>query len=128
MLDQQTIKEIELNIQEMRDSVAATEPAIQTAERLTRLLDNEDFKEIIMKGYLEEFAVTQVRMLARPEMQGEREQAACNKAIAGIGTLWGYLDAINAAANSAQHTRQQSLEAIEQLENSLAEDEYGLEV
>lgn len=110
-------------IKTMESTIEAAKPAIDTAEALSRLMDNADFKRVFMDGFLRDFAVDQVRMKSRPEMQHEDAQKGINASLDGVGALWGYIDAINAAGNHAVNQTEQCRQAIFELENMPADDE-----
>ncbi|CAM0053760.1 hypothetical protein VPHK479_0016 [Vibrio phage K479] len=119
------MSELNDQIKLMESTIESAKPAIETAEALARLMDNPDFKHVFMDGFLRDFAVSQVRMKSRPEMQHEDAQKGINASLDGVGALWGYIDAVNAAGNHAANQTEQCLQAIYELENTPADELEG---
>lgn len=74
------IQEIELSIEEAKAQVAL-------ADALQRLHKNPDFKLVILDGYFRDEAARMVGLLADPNMQDERMQAAVNNSLRSISEL-----------------------------------------
>lgn len=119
------MSELQQHIAQMEATIESAKPAIDQAEALARLMDNADFKRVFMDGFLKNFAVDQVRMKSRPDMQSPEAQKGINAALDGVGAVWGYIDAINAAGNHAVHQTEQCRQAIYEMENEPADT--GLE-
>ncbi|CAL9956243.1 hypothetical protein VPHD518_0016 [Vibrio phage D518] len=119
------MSETQKQIAQMEATIDAAKPAINQAECLARLMQNEDFKQVFMDGFLRDFAVDQVRMKSRPEMQTPEAQKGIAASLDGVGSLWGYIDAINAAGNHAVNQTEQCLQAIYELENMPADELEG---
>ena len=81
------IEELELNTKIAKANVSK-------GKVLQRLLKNQDFQEIIGKGYLEQEAIRLVHLKAAFDKQDSEHQIAITKAIDAIGILKNYLDTI----------------------------------
>jgi hypothetical protein len=112
-----TIEAIELNITQARELV-------ERGEALNRLLDNREFKELILDGYLKKEAIRLVHLKAEPAMQTPTHQANILREMDGIGSLTGYFRQIERVAESALSAIADGEEAIEEirLEEAAAEE------
>lgn len=72
--------------------LAERQTFIEMYEALTRLENNEDFKKIILEGYLREKAVEMTSLLAVPNMQGSRSQIF--EALSAISHFENYLNMV----------------------------------
>lgn len=67
---------------------------MELGNALERLFNNRDFKNIVLKGYLEQEAVRLVHLKAAPAMDSPAKQAAVVRDIDAIGAFSGYLNEI----------------------------------
>lgn len=120
MSNDETVRNIEI-------SMVQAEAYIQTADALRRLMDNRDFKQVILEGYFKEEAVRIVSLKAAHEMSKPDDQAFLIKSIDGIGCLQQYLNVINFAAQQAVRTIQASNESLEEIAEEERQEELDRE-
>lgn len=72
-------------------SIGQAKKAIARKDCLVRLQNNQDYKELIEKGFLESHAVRQVMLKAHPSLQGEAQQKLLDQQIAAIGGFQQFL-------------------------------------
>ena len=84
-------------------SIAQAKKAIARKDCLVRLQNNQDYKELIEKGFLESHAVRQVMLKAHPSLQGEAQQKLLDQQIAAIGGFQQFLIGVySEGMNAAQ--------------------------
>jgi len=91
----QDLEQIELQIEDAKKKVARR-------QMLLRLEQNQDFKELIQKGFLEDHAVRQVLLKAHPGMQSEAVQQMLNQQITAIGGFKQFLIQVNLEGYNAE--------------------------
>lgn len=104
-------------IQEQQDHIARLRKDVDLADSLDRLLNNKDFKEVILKGYFEKEAVRLVHVKADPNMQTPERQASVLRDIDAIGTFRGFLDLIGRRGVLARKGIDDAHAEIDMLEN-----------
>lgn len=87
MSNQEDLKNLDL-------AIAQHQRSIKRMEALQRLEQNQDFKDLIEKGFLEEHAIRQVLLKAHPGMQQEAQQNLLDQQITAIGGLKQFLVAV----------------------------------
>lgn len=93
-MTQDTVQEIEKNIQEARKLV-------ELDKCLERLHQNQDFKKVVLEGYLIHEAVRLVHLKADPAFQTPERQASVLVQIDAIGGLVGYFRKVEQQASLA---------------------------
>ena len=96
MIDQQ-IEEIEISIEQARESIAKM-------EALLNLTKNKDFKLVIEEGYFEKEASRCVLLKADPNIQDEASQKMLDNTIIAIGYLRQYFTTVMQLGRMAQHS------------------------
>lgn len=91
----ETVEQVQIELEAAREFAAK-------GDQLERLLQNADFKALILDGYFKEHAYQLVELKAAPSRKGEAEQAAIIKSIDGIGELQQYINAIRAMSANAR--------------------------
>lgn len=81
---------------------------INKFEALERLLENPDFKVVVLEGYLKDRAIDQVSLLADPRMAANRAQLF--EGLAGISHLEQYFRMIQALGAPAKEEAEEELE------------------
>lgn len=81
------VEEIELNIKE-------AQKIVDTGNSLERLLNNRDFKKVVLEGYFSEEAVRLVHLKADPSMQTPEKQESIIKQMDAIGSINSYFTTI----------------------------------
>lgn len=81
-------------IQEIESSIKEAKKIVEMGKALERLMINQDFKKLIIAGYLEQEAVRLVRLKAQETMQTESSQKWIIKQIDSIGSLNEYFGEI----------------------------------
>ena len=56
-------------IQQLEHEIQTSKKSVELGNALERLFNNRDFKNIVLKGYLEQEAVRLVHLKASPEME-----------------------------------------------------------
>lgn len=102
------ITEIEISQQHARAAVAR-------AEALTRLTQNRDFQEVILKGYFENEAVRLVHALTDPALQSVESQASLMAQMRAIAECSGYLNQVLRAGEMASKALADAEEVLAEL-------------
>ena len=102
------MQQLEANIQAARDIVAL-------GNALGRLKHNQDFKKVIVEGYLKDEAVRLVHLKGAPGMQTAERQASIIRDIDSIGALASYFDAVRHLALQAAKSLADDEETLEEL-------------
>lgn len=79
------------DLESLEISIGQAKKAIARKDCLVRLQNNQDYKELIEKGFLESHAVRQVMLKAHPSLQGEAQQKLLDQQIAAIGGFQQFL-------------------------------------
>ena len=110
------IHTVEVEINEAREW-------LKRDEALKRLLDNPDFQEVILEGYLKEEAVRLVSLKADPNFffQGEQQMAYLDMLETGIGALHQYFNLVRQKAEQGRISLDASEETLEQLRQQAME-------
>jgi hypothetical protein len=106
-MTQDSIHEIELNIQEARAMVAL-------GKSLETLHNNSDFKKVIVDGFIRDEAIRLVHLKADPSMQSKESQETIVQQMDAIGGLLKYFSIIEHKAYLAE-------KAIESDQQTIAE-------
>ena len=106
-------------IQQLEQNIQQSKKAVELGTALERLLNNRDFKNIVLKGYLEQEAVRLVHLKSIPAMDSPAKQAAVIRDIDAIGSFSGYLNEI---ARQAELGRKDIIHSEETIEAIRAEE------
>ena len=85
-------------IQQLEHEIQTSKKSVELGNALERLFNNRDFKNIVLKGYLEQEAVRLVHLKASPEMDTTAKQAAIVRDIDAIGALSSFFKEIQRQA------------------------------
>lgn len=67
---------------------------IDLKESLDRLVENQDFKKVILEGYLKTKALGLVNLLARDDIKKQNKRVDCMEELVGISSLNQYFKMI----------------------------------
>lgn len=104
------------NTQEIEISVEQAQKAVNVKEAIHRLLDNSDFKLVIMEGYLEEEPVRLTKLLGDPSIRNSPKQLdAVTAELTAIGLFDNHLRSaermgLNAEADLKEYARMELAE------------------
>lgn len=107
---------------EMKDielSIELAKKKIDKAIILEKLYENDDFQQLIVKDFMEEYAVRMVKLRAHPTMQGDKEQRIINEKIQCIGTLNQFFQSIFAEGSQAEQAMENATTAQEEVEREI---------
>lgn len=105
---------------ELDSQIKQAEPQLKLAKALERLKLNPDFKEVVLKGYLEDSAVRLVHLRADAAMQDPEQQAAILRGIDGIASFHSFLHTVAVQGRIAE---KQTNDAEAQREEVLKEEQ-----
>jgi len=74
---------------------------VELHEALVRLEKNEDFKKVILQGYLEDKALSSVSLLGRPEIRRNNDRGSVIEELVAISNLNYYLMMVHNMGTSA---------------------------
>lgn len=114
------MNENERYLAELDGQIKQAEPQLKLAKALERLKLNPDFKEVVLKGYLEDSAVRLVHLRADAAAQAPESQAAILRGIDGIASFHAYLHTIVVQGRVAER---QTNDAEAQREEVLKEEQ-----
>lgn len=109
---EQQLQQIEVTIEEAKS-------VIKLKDAYVRLLNNDDFKAVIQKGYFEDESVRCVLMRGMPNFDSEDAQKKILRDIDGIGTLRQFFISLQKKAMMSENAIAANAEAREEI---LAED------
>lgn len=107
------------DIHEIEVSMAEVRSTIEMGDKLERLLKNQDFRDLIMVGYLQTEAIRLVMTKTKQGMESADKQAAVIRSIDGIGEFNKYLHRVDLAADQALATLEQLQEAQAEIEQEV---------
>lgn len=110
-------------IQQLEHEIQNSKKAVELGNALERLFNNRDFKNIVLKGYMEQEAVRLVHLKASPEMDSPAKQAAIVRDIDAIGALSGYFKEIQRQAELSKKNITFYEESIESIRAEELNDE-----
>ncbi len=110
-------------IQQLEQNIQHSKKAVELGNALERLLNNRDFKNIILKGYMEQEAVRLVHLKAAPAMDSPAKQTAIMRDIDAIGSFAGFLKEIQRQAELGRKDIAFSEETIEAIRAEELNDE-----
>ena len=110
-------------IERLEHSTHKAKQHLELGNALERLFNNRDFKNIVLKGYLEQEAVRLVHLKASPEMDSPAKQAAIVRDIDAIGALSSFFKEIQRQAELGRKNIAFSEEAIESIRTEELNDE-----
>ena len=110
-------------IQQLEHEIQTSKKSVELGNALERLFNNRDFKNIVLKGYLEQEAVRLVHLKASPEMDSPAKQAAIVRDIDAIGALSSFFKEIQRQAELGRKNIAFSEEAIESIRAEELNDE-----
>ena len=93
-MDKVSLKELEANL-------LAAKEAIELSNALQRLMDNKDFKKVVINGYFSKEAIRLVLLKGKPGYHSDVEQKNIIAKIDAIGNFSNYLDNIEMEAELA---------------------------
>ena len=103
-------------IQELEEDIGKAQKIIEMGNALGRLLNDRDFKKVVMHGYFENEAVRLVHLKADPNQQSAEAQDSIVKQMDSIGNLNRYFRNIDyqrdlavKATNDAEIAREEIL-------------------
>lgn len=79
---------------------------IERFEALQRLMDNKDFKTLILEGYLESKALDSVSLLGRPDIKKRNERGDVIEDLVAISNLQYYFYMVKDLGESALYDEQ----------------------
>lgn len=89
-------------VQELEISIETAKAKIALGRKLEELTNNRHFRELVLKGYLEDEAIRLVHLKAEPSMESEEAQKQILIGIDGIGSLKGFFRKIQIEAQMAE--------------------------
>ena len=107
-----------LELQKIEQSIKQSQKVVDLGESLERLVNNRDFKKVILEGYFEQEAIRLVHLKSDDNMQTYESQEAIEKQMIGIGSFSAYLNALRIRAQMAAN----AVVADEQTRNELLEE------
>ena len=90
------------DLESIEISIAQAKVSIARKEQLDRLSKNQDFIELIEKGFMEKHAIRQVMLKAHPSLQNEAQQKILDQQIAAIGGFKQFLIGVYTEGMNAQ--------------------------
>ena len=108
MSTEQEVRQIEIEIEQARELV-------KTRDALDRLMENPDFKEVILTGYFKDEPARLVELKAAPQMEAAQHQANIIKSMDGIGALQQYFNTIWHLGSNAESAIQDGHQAIDEI-------------
>ena len=102
-------------IEQLEHSIQDSKKYVELGNALERLLQNRDFKAVILKGYLEDEAIRLVHLKADPAMQTSQYQQSILAQIDAIGAVASYLNEIRRQGDMAAKTISSAEEVLEEL-------------
>jgi len=115
---QEELKEIELTIEQANGM-------LDRHESLKRLIDNKDFKELILEGFIEKEVIRAVGLLASAELmvQGDVPKKMCENILVGSGALTQYFLKIEQMGYSARdalaNARETQVEVLQEQQDEI---------
>lgn len=109
-------------IEAIERDISKARTFVEFGNKLQRLRDNKDFKEVVMVGYFEKEAVRLVHLKADPNMQDPESQASIVKQIDAIGAFSGFMHAAMAKAAKAAGAIEDGEAALVEIANEKVED------
>lgn len=104
--------------QEIEISIEAAKGAVERKNKLERLFENPDFKEIFEDGYFKEEAARLVGLLTDPEFSGEDRQTEIMNDMLGISATRQYLMNLHRLGLSLERQIASSEAELEELRTS----------
>lgn len=111
-MSQSDIQEVEITIEQARKQ-------IKMRDAVERLMNNQDFKDIVLEQYLREEAVRLVHLKADAQMQDERRQRNMDMGIAGIGLFRVFCERIQREGDEAEEALDGHLETLDQVQSEI---------
>jgi len=106
------MEQIEISIEQAKEKIAKT-------EALGRLMESQDWKDVIEDGYFVQEASNVVLLKATPGFAEEDKQKQLNRQIIAIGAFRQYLSSIFQIGGMAQ----KSIEEYEQMKTEILDGE-----
>lgn len=91
------LAKLEITIEQAKKNIARK-------DKLIRLQNNSDFKELIEKDFMESHAIRQVMLKAQPSLQDDKNQKLIDQQINAVGQLKQYLIAVYTQGLNAEVT------------------------
>lgn len=105
-------------IEQLEHSIQSSKKLVDLGNALERLLQNRDFKSIMLEGYLEHEAIRLVHLKADPAMQTPAHQQSILCQIDAIGAVSAYLNEVRRQANLATKAIIEADEVLDELRAS----------
>lgn len=112
------MSELERDIEQVEMDIEHAKKFIADGDRLNRLTQNADFKELIIRGYLENEAIRLVHIKNDPNTQTEEIQKNIEQSINGISSLVSHLREISMKANEMRR----AVKSYEEEQDSMREE------
>lgn len=110
-----------VEMQNLELSIADAKKKIARMECLERLQKNQDFIDLIEKGFMETHAIRQVMLKAHPSLQSDSAQKLLDAQINAIGNFKQFLIAVFTEGQNAKA----ALEADEQTREEMLKEALG---
>lgn len=114
------IQEMKQDIRDLEYTVTQNEFFIKQYKHVKALESNPDFKEVISKGFMKDYALEQVNALAVPECRGAEAQAAISRNIGAVSSLTQFLNMLLTHGANAEDELQASEDALQNARDELA--------
>lgn len=116
----ETNQEMQQDIRDLEYTVTQNEFFIKQYNHVKALENNPDFKEIISKGFMKDYALEQVNALAVPECRGAEAQASIQRNIGAVASLTQFLNMLLIHGANAEDELQASEDALQNARDELA--------
>ena len=103
------------DIQEVEVAIEEAKKAVDIADKMTKFMKSELFKELIEEGFFKEYASRLVLTKADPGMAKESDQARIMKSLDCIGEFRQYLWSVLMIGNQARVALKEDEETYEEL-------------
>ena len=106
---------IDQEISQVKDGIAVLTEMAKKRKQFERLLENEDFKEIILEGFLKQYTLEQVSLLTNHEFQSPEKRATLQRTIEGTAVLGDYLDSYLMMSATVEQELEDAKKVLEEL-------------
>ena len=101
--------------EQLQHSIQSSKKFVELGNALERLLQNRDFKSVLLEGYLEHEAIRLVHLKADPAMQTPAHQLSIVNQIDAIGAVSAYLNEVRRQGEMAKKIIAEAEEVLEDL-------------
>lgn len=102
-------------IAQLEREIKTAKGLVDRSKALARLQSNPDFKEVIVKGFLEQEAIRLVHLKQHPDKQSAEAQASIVRQIDAIGVFAEFLYIVAKTGEMAEHTRASCEGALDEI-------------